>query len=81
VVPPPGHPGAYFQLGIVALDGTPRSPFRSLQSWSRSAMRKRRVVRPGGPIALPPAQPSADQPPPPPSDQPPPLVPPLPPLP
>ena len=82
VVPPSDQPGAYFQLGIVALDGTPRKPFQTLQSWSRSAMRKRRVARPGGPIALPPARPSPDPPhPPPPSEEPPPLLPPLPPLP
>jgi hypothetical protein len=82
VVPPPEHAGAYFQLGIVALDGTPRPPFQSLRAWSRSALRKRKVARPGKPIALPPARPSPDPPngsPPP--DQPPPLLPPLPPLP
>ncbi|MEA2398233.1 MAG: hypothetical protein QOK25_1789 [Thermoleophilaceae bacterium] len=80
VVPPPDQPGAFFQLGIVALNGTPRPPFNALAAWSRAAMRRHAIAQPGNAIALPPAQPSPDPSHPPPSSGPP-LLPPLPQLP
>jgi hypothetical protein len=82
VVPPPDHAGAFFQLGIVALDGQPRPPYNALAAWVRSAFKRRSIAKPKQRIGLPAAKPSPDPPsPPPPSNQPGPLLPPLPPLP
>jgi hypothetical protein len=83
VVPPPGHAGAFFQLGIVGLDGRPHAPYNALVAWARTASKRRLIARPGRAIVLPPAPPSQDPPgpPQPPPDEPPPLLPPLPPLP
>ncbi|HEX8074180.1 MAG TPA: cellulase family glycosylhydrolase [Thermoleophilaceae bacterium] len=83
VVPPPNHAGAYFQLGIVGLDGQPRPPFDALAAWVRSALKRRSIAKPRSRIVLPAAKPSPEPPPPPPppSSEPAPLLPPLPPLP
>ena len=75
--PPQNYPGAAFDFGLVTTGGAQRATYAPLVKWATGAMKKRRVARPGGPIALPAAQPGADPPgEPPPED--PPLFPPVP---
>jgi hypothetical protein len=63
VAPPPGYPGAAFDFGLVALDGTPRATYGPLVQWASKALAKKQIAPPGGPIALPAAPPGADPPP------------------
>jgi len=46
VSPPPGHPSAYFDTGLVQTNGQPRGTFFALQSWIRAAAASGRVARP-----------------------------------
>jgi hypothetical protein len=62
VTPPKRYPSAYFNLGIVTLNGHRRKPYKTLARWADRAVRDGRVARPRGPIALPKARPSADSP-------------------
>jgi hypothetical protein len=76
--PPPSYPGAAFDFGLVTTDGGARATYGALVKWAQRAMGKKQVAAPGGPLALPPAQPGADPPgeTPPPDDTP--LIPPIP---
>jgi hypothetical protein len=75
--PPSHYSGAAFDFGLVTTDGAARGTYAPLAKWAQTAMRKRQIAAPGGPIALPAAQPNADPPgEPPPEDAP--LVPPVP---
>jgi len=47
VSPPPGHVSGFFDLGLIATDGTERRPFTALQNWSQAAIADGRVKRPG----------------------------------
>jgi hypothetical protein len=81
VAPREGYAGSAFDFGLLLTDGTPRATYGPLVQWARKAIAKKRIRAPGGPIALPPAQPGADPPgaeEPPPEEPPPPLVPPIP---
>jgi hypothetical protein len=57
VTPPAGYPGDFFDMSLVTLAGEELAPYRSLARWVRSAGRRRGVVLPRGPIALPPPGP------------------------
>jgi hypothetical protein len=54
VRPPRKYPGAFFDMAVVNMNGTPMEPFKQLARWSRSAGRRGDVVVPGAPISLPP---------------------------
>jgi hypothetical protein len=58
VSPPRGHPTDYFDLGLITTRGRQQPNYRALKRWTRSALRARRIKRPGGAIRLPPAPPS-----------------------
>lgn len=47
VSPPADSASAFFDLGLIAQDGTERGAFSALQSWIRKAARSGRVARPG----------------------------------
>ncbi|MEA2386673.1 MAG: hypothetical protein QOJ22_847, partial [Thermoleophilaceae bacterium] len=47
VSPPADSPSAFFDLGLVAQDGTERGAFAALQKWIRNAARSGRVTKPG----------------------------------
>ena len=76
--PPPSYPGAVFDFGLVMSDGARRATYAPLVKWAQGAVRKRQIAAPGGPIALPGAQPGADPPGEQPPDEEPPLFPPVP---
>ena len=78
--PPPDYAGAAFDFGLLLTDGTPRATYGPLVKWAQKAMAREQVSGPGGPLALPAAQPGADPPGEKPPEEEPPLVP-LPPFP
>ena len=43
--PPAGTPGDFFATWIVSPDGTPLSPFRALEAWTKSAARRGQIAR------------------------------------
>lgn len=47
VSPPADSPSAFFDLGLIAQDGTERGAFSALQGWIRNAARSGRVAKPG----------------------------------
>jgi hypothetical protein len=55
VAPPPSDLGAYFDLSLVAADGTPGFAFNGLAAWSQTAAGRGQIVPPGVAITLPPA--------------------------
>jgi hypothetical protein len=79
LAPPPSYPGGAFDFGLLTTDGAQRATYAPLVKWAQGAMKKRQIAAPGGPIALPPAQPGADPPgEPPPEEEQQPLFPPVP---
>ena len=44
---PPGHPSAFFDLGLIRTSGEETKPYRGLQKWVRNAVRTKRVKKPG----------------------------------
>ena len=46
VSPPPDHGSGFFDLGLIATDGTERLPFFALQSWIQAAVADGRVKAP-----------------------------------
>lgn len=47
VSPPADHPSAFFDLGLIATDGTERGAFNALRAWVRKAAASGRVKKPG----------------------------------
>lgn len=45
--PPAGDPSAFFDLGILRVDGTETRPYKALKKWAASAARSGRVAKPG----------------------------------
>jgi len=72
VAPPSTQSGAAFDFGLLLIDGSQRPAYEPLVKWSVKAVKKKRIARPGGAIALPAAQAEADPPgePPPPEPEP-----------
>jgi len=47
VSPPFGHPSDFFDLGLIATNGTERGAFTALRNWIQTAIASGRVKRPG----------------------------------